>query len=212
MTPESSAVPVDLKPELSTPGLPPGIPTWSRLLARTFDMLVETFFVFFVAAFCILFFRPDFIDWLNEGYNVFILNLFLQPVVCLVDAAIYQLFGNTPGKALLDFSVSKTDGTRLTFKEYFLRNFAVWSTGNAYGLPVYCLIANATQYTSLKHEGTTMYDKTGGYRFNGIPPSRRRSIFILILIVIIAVSSDFRSSVLDEEDDSEVVEDTVTVL
>lgn len=211
MTSESPAVPVDTSLHPPTPPATPGVPTWSRLLARTFDMLLETFFVFFVVAFCILFFRPDFMDWLNEAYNVFVLNLVLQPVVCVLDAVIYHLFGNTPGKALMGFNVSKADGSHLSFKAYFLRNFMVWTTGNAYGLPVYCLIANLTQFYSLKREGCTTYDKAEGYSFNGNPPSRRRSIFILVLIIIIAISSDFRSST-SVDDDTEVDEETVTVL
>lgn len=198
-------------PEELTNIFPKPIPTWSRMIARTFDLLLETYFVYFVTAYTILMFKPDFTDWLNESYNIYVLNLALQPVVCLLDALIFKVFGNTPGKAIMGFSVAKETGEKLSFKEYFVRNFKIWSVGSAYSLPLYTIIANVAQYNSLKKNRCATYDKELGYVFKGDVPSIKRTVLVFVVGFVLMIAADVFSDSGKNEELYEMEESSTTL-
>ena len=121
---------------------------WPRFFARIFDVWWEVLLVGFVFGIILRLF-PSFVWKSNNSIAITLFGLFCLPVSLVFDAAFYQIFGNTPGKALLALEVTTLDYRPLTFKQYLGRNFSLWVNGLAFGLPLINLFTLANQSSRL---------------------------------------------------------------
>lgn len=155
--------------------LPPPLPTmivadpdsflaathWPRFFARFFDLWWEgltVWFVFFIGVLLSLY--PDgFFDWLRESGSAELLAILSVPVALVLDALVYRLFGNTPGKAWLGLRVRTQDGKGLSFAHYIGRNLSVWARGLALGIPLLNLYTMAKQALRLTKGKPASYDE-----------------------------------------------------
>ena len=135
---------------------------WPRFFARILDIWWEVLFV----AFALIkigrysgFVMPSKDP---EGANM-LFGLICLPLALIVDASVYRLFENTPGKALLGLKVSTFDGGALNFGQYLARNFSMWVKGLAFGIPLFNLFTMHDQYSRLGKGKQASYDEQSGY-------------------------------------------------
>lgn len=96
--------------------------------------------------------------------NDMLASIIFLPFALLVDSAIYAIFGNTPGKALLGLSVTDIRGNSLSRVAYLLRNLHVWVFGMWFGLPLISLIGMAHQGIRVDKGKPATYDEAANYR------------------------------------------------
>ncbi|MFA7175496.1 MAG: RDD family protein [Kiritimatiellia bacterium] len=192
LQPLKAAVPPPLPPKANTDPLTfPMAARWPRFFARIFDMWWETLLVAFVLGAVLGRYSAGFVEWINGPGASQLFGIVCLPFALILDAAIYRLIGNTPGKALLGLKVGLLDASPLSFGQYLGRNFAIWVKGLALGFPLINLFTMAHQSGRLGKGQQASYDESTGYRVRAKPIGWvRRSIFgvaFLGLFVVMAV-------------------------
>lgn len=159
---------------------------WARFLARTFDVWWETLAIGLGIGYYLGRHSIEFVQWSTGPGSDTIVRLGCLPIAMVVDAGIYALIGNTPGKALLGLKVTGLDGRRLTYAEYSRRNLSVWASGLALGLPIFNLFTMSRQSKELNKGLQTTYDTATGFRVRaksiGLP---RKTLFAVAFVALI---------------------------
>lgn len=143
---------------------------WLRLFARLFDVWWELLLVSYFLAFVLFRYSTGFVDWLGNTPNAdktFV--LLSMPIALILDATIYSVFGNTPGKAWIGLKVKNTIGMSLDFSQYVGRNFKFYVSGFALGLPIIGLFPMIYQSIRLKRGQQASYDESTGFRVHEQP-------------------------------------------
>jgi uncharacterized RDD family membrane protein YckC len=128
---------------------------WVRLAARYIDLLTFATLVGGVAGVA---YAP-----MLEINNV-LFSMITLLVYVFVEPCMLSSWGTTPGKAMLNIHLRKTDGTKPAYAEALSRSFNVWVRGLGLGIPVVSLATCITSYKTLMREGETSWDKDGGFR------------------------------------------------
>ncbi len=175
-------------PRRGPPPLPSGTPVpaaaaadparWRRFFARWFDIWWEEV----LAVTLLSFVSGNVLTWPGMTVAADSVNRWLQdphiqalgsflsfPVILLLDAACYRIFGTTPGKKLLGLRVVTADGNRLGFFAYYLRNLHLWASGLAFGIPVLHILAMGWQFHRLVDGKRASYDQRSGNRVLSYP-------------------------------------------
>lgn len=142
---------------------------WPRFFARIFDVWWEILLVSFVLGATLGRYSAGFVEWLNGPGASQLFGILCLPIGLIVDASVYRLIGNTPGKALLGLKVGTLDGRALSFSQYLGRNFSIWTRGLALGFPLINLFTMARQSGRLGKGQQASYDETTGYRVRARP-------------------------------------------
>lgn len=190
--PELQALKSVVPPQLPTtqkisasPVIYPNASSWSRFYARLFDTWLEMSFVTLaVVIVMVLIF-----DNLTSDYWLLILISLLSIAITLaLDAVIYKVFGNTPGKALLGLKVVMPDASPLKFRQYLFRNFSMWLKGQALSIPLIQFIAMYYQFHRLSEGDNASYDESTGYRVGSKPISLlRKAIFCAAFLAVFSI-------------------------
>lgn len=192
LQPLKAAIPPPLPSKASTDPLTfPMAMRWPRFFARIFDMWWEILLVAFVLGALFGRYSAGFVEWINGPGASQFFGILCLPFALILDAAIYRLIGNTPGKALLGLKVGLLDSSPLSFGQYLGRNFAIWVKGLALGFPLINLFTMAHQSGRLGKGQQASYDESTGYRVRAKPIGwMRRSSFgvaFLGLFMVMAV-------------------------
>ena len=115
-------------------------------------MWCEVLLVSFVLGAVLGLYPASFVEWINKPGAGPLFSIFCLPIALAVDALLYRVVGNTPGKALLGLRVGTLDGKPLSLGQYLNRNFSVWVSGLALGFPLINLFTMAYQSRRL-HRG-----------------------------------------------------------
>lgn len=178
-----------------------------RFLARTIDSWTLAIAIALTLGAILSLVSYEFAFWIQrpESNAIFALAI-VFPLAFLLDAALYGMFRNTPGKRLLLLRVTATDGRPLAFVEYLLRNIRVWWFGLAAGIPILSMLAMIYQWRKVSVGQPTGYD-IGRYRVDGAPLSRARtvgvgSVFLALFCTMVGLNvwerqdaSDFRQGI-----------------
>lgn len=140
---------------------------WSRFLARQFDIVLLSLIVGFAVGFVLGRYLSGFGEWLAKPGSELLLSIICLPLVLVVEALLYQVFGTTPGKALFRLRVANVQGAPLNFEQYLRRNMALWPSGLALGIPLIALLTCANQFGRLGGGLQTSYDEKLGTRVYG---------------------------------------------
>jgi uncharacterized RDD family membrane protein YckC len=171
-----------------------------RLSARFIDVWIESMVVAFVSAVALSLVSTEFAFWLQRpGSNGIFGLLFVFPLAFVLNAAIYGIFGNTFGKALMSLRVTTTDGRRLRFSEYLWRNFNVWAFGFAAGFPLFSLFSMGYQGRRVSKGEAAGYD-IGRYRVDGDALSTFRTVAALAVFAGLGIAM-VGLSIWDKEED-----------
>ena len=123
----ASALPDVPHPELAT--------RWPRYFARMLDLSVSMLIAGSLVGVFAGLFAPEVFERGGMLSNDIVVFLILLPVMMCIDALLYGIFGNSPGKAICGLKVLNLDSTRVPFGTYLLRNLHVWAIGLGFGLP-----------------------------------------------------------------------------
>lgn len=186
------AVPPPLPPKVSSDPLTyPMATRWPRFFARIFDAWWEILLVSFVLGAVLGRYSAGFVGWINGPGASQLFGILCLPVALVLDAAIYRLIGNTPGKSLLGLKVGRLDALPLSFSQYLGRNISMWVSGFALGFPLVNLFTMAYQSGRLGKGQQASYDESTGYRVRAKPIGwMRKSVFGVAffgLFVVMAV-------------------------
>lgn len=180
---------------------------WPRFFARLFDLWWEVLLVAFVLGAILGTYSAAFVEWLNEpgGGNVF--AILCVPLALILDAIVYRLAGNTPGKAMLGLRVGTLGGKPLTLSEYLGRNFSLWVSGLALGMPLINLFTMARQSGRIRKGLSASYDESTGFRVraktSGLLRKTAFGVAFLCLFVLMGTLN-----VMEQEAEREALERT----
>lgn len=190
----NAAVPPPLPPKVSANPLTfPMATRWPRFFARIFDMWWETLLVAFFLGAVLGRYSAGFVEWINTPEASQLFGILCLPFALILDAAIYRLIGNTPGKALLGLKVGLLDASFLSFGQYLSRNMTIWVKGLAFGFPLINLFTMAHQSGRLGKGQQASYDESTGYRVRAKPIGwiRKSSFgvaFLGLFVVVVVIN------------------------
>jgi uncharacterized RDD family membrane protein YckC len=122
---------------------------WLRFWARMMDYLLM--FVALMVLLSIIFdWHPQRSTWIT--ILVPLIWMFLEPLFL-------KKWGMTPGKAFLRMSVTKKNGSKLSYEEGFERSLKVWIRGVGLGIPLVNVIMCIVSYIKLKKNRITGWDR-----------------------------------------------------
>lgn len=157
-----------------------GTHPWQRWFARIVDIYLFAFVLGIVLVF----------GGINVPGNDFLYGLVLLVCLIPVEALALSSWGTTPGKALMNIRVIRTDGRYLTVGEAMGRAINVWISGLALGIPIANLFTLVGSYNRLKNTGATSWDE-GRYRVDhgNIGVWRVLGVVGVIVLMILVLAS-----------------------
>lgn len=177
---EETVPPLTPIPDATDPLNYPLATAWPRFFARIFDVWWTTVLVAVVLGY-VLRFSTDFVSWINSPGSGQLFGMMCIPLGLVLDAMIYAIAGNTPGKALLHLKAVTIRGGQIEFGSYLNRNFRVWVYGLALGLPLVNLFTMARQSGRLKDGKPASYDESTMHRVHAGPSGVGRKIVFSVL-------------------------------
>lgn len=141
-------------PALSAPAAP-----WRRFFARFIDLWVIGLPTVFLVAFFLAPLWPGFALWLQQPGADVALGFLVIPLVLVIEAGIFGLFGTTLGKGLLGIHVKTSTAQKPSFSEYLSRQHRVYWYGLGTGFPLVSFFTYVRQYRRLKAGKTASYDE-----------------------------------------------------
>ncbi len=158
---------------------------WRRLWARLFDLLMMSplFTVLGQEIWVAYFYFPG----KRPGHIIgaFILYLMLITLAAMIPAFCLALFGTTPGKAIFGVRVpTPCNGLRLRLTYYFHREYRVWFSGCALGIPPLFILTFLFQHSRLKADGVAGYDMERP-RVVAVRPSRVAALIMVPLMLLL---------------------------
>ncbi len=159
---------------------------WPRFFARTFDMWWEIFIISTILRMTLPLYFPKFARWIHSPGATQLFGILCLPIGLILDALIYEFFGNTPGKAFLGLKVGTIYNRSLNFSQYLTRNFSMWLRGLALYLPLINCFAMAYQASRLGKGQQASYDELTEHRvFRTQIGLMRKVIFYVIFVCIL---------------------------
>ncbi|MGR6035523.1 MAG: GYF domain-containing protein [Candidatus Nitrosoglobus sp.] len=218
----NSALPPPLPPKVKGNSPPTYFPAsrWPRYFARSFDLSLGALFVTYLLSFVLGFtlaildhwtgqHPAGFVEWLNgplawvyHPLSGILFWMLCLPIVLILDAAAYRFIGNTPGKALLGLRVRLLNASPLSFSQYLGRNFSIWVSGLALGIPFIDLVTMTRQAVRIGRGKPASYDEFPGYRVYAKPIGPQHKLFFVLafagLFVLMTVGKTKGRDILDE--------------
>jgi hypothetical protein len=140
-------------PALSVPAAP-----WRRFFARLIDLWVIGLPTVFLVAFFLAPAWPGFALWLQQPGADVALGFLVIPLVLVIEAVIFELFGTTIGKGILGIHVTTLASKKLAFDDYLFRQAELYWTGLGTGFPLVSFFTYLRQYRRLKAGMAASYD------------------------------------------------------
>lgn len=165
---------------------------WPRFFARMFDFWWEMVLTGVIVGYALARFSPSFAAWLKSPGSDIVFNLYCIPLALAVDAGLYKLIGNTPGKAMLGLQVGNLDATRLGYLAYLRRNLWMWIKGMGLAFPLISLFFMAYQGERLHKGRQTSYDDAPeNYRVRAKPIGwgRRTAFGVAFASLLLALAA-----------------------
>jgi uncharacterized RDD family membrane protein YckC len=164
---------------------------WPRFWARRIDIAVSASLIAFLLGMVhpSTFHEPVFTGLVGQQ----LLGWLSLPFAMILDAVVYSVFGNTPGKWLAGVKVKRVDGQKVTFSTYVGRNFGVWWSGLGTGFPIVSLITLIVAHGKASDGEISSWDKGRETRTFAVSPGGERpvlagSIYILMVIGFMALN------------------------
>ncbi len=189
---------------------------WPRYWARMLDITLFTYVLaVVVGVVCALLASanyPNFLHTLANPIAAFLFFWALMPLSMLLDAAIYSLFGNTPGKALLGIKVRGIDGTRLRFGVAVRRNFGVFWRGLAAGVPLVGLFTLAHAYEVVKAGKPSSWDTATASETTGHAKGYRTWVGALAYFALLIAWQESNKLSAEEQKLDDIVTNAITAI
>jgi uncharacterized RDD family membrane protein YckC len=131
---------------------------WRRFFARFIDLWVITLPVTFGVALLLGATVHGFVLWIQRPGAEYVFSWLLLPLVLVLEAGSFALFGNTIGKVLLGIKVVTIDAQSLTAVQYLKRQVGVYLYGLGTGFPLAPIFTMWRQHWRLKAAKYATYD------------------------------------------------------
>jgi uncharacterized RDD family membrane protein YckC len=128
---------------------------WVRYCARMLDTWGTTLIVGFIVGIV----YPRAAEW-----NEILFGMALLLAYCFIEPMFFDVFGTTPGKALLGIDVRTQSGERLSYSQAWGRTLSIWWRGLGMGLPLVSLITLSCAYYNLTRKKITTWDRHGAFQ------------------------------------------------
>lgn len=151
----------------------PQVRPWIRLFARNIDQVLGALPWIPV----VLFIAPGLLS------SRIVLTCLVVVGSTLVNAALFALFGTTPGKWMLGVMVRDSIGEKLAFKDALWREWDVLFRGMGLGIPLVSLITGGIAYGTLTSSGETSWDRDGGFTVSHRPVSILGGTMAVVVLV-----------------------------
>src|SRR5437867_12227976 len=150
----------DQEPVTAVPSAHRVVRPWARFWARTIDVAL---------AYLAFWARTSLVSpYLWSDTQTSRLGLLLNMGVLLgwacVEPFILSNWATTPGKWAMSISLRYGGATELHLEHYLRRSFMVWWRGLGAGVPVVVLITGILAYQALSSQGSTTWDRDGGFQ------------------------------------------------
>ena len=132
---------------------------WRRLFARTIDFWVIGLPTGFLVVLFLAPVSPGFAQWLQKPGADYALGFFVTPLVLVVEAVVFGVFGTTLGKWLLGIRIKTLASKELWLMDYLFRQAGVYWYGLGTGFPLISLFTMARQRSRLKSGRAATYDE-----------------------------------------------------
>lgn len=163
---------------------PPARPL-SRALAQFIDVNLCSLIVGVVAGIALgLAGATNIIAQADTVWGRLIFAILVTPIALLGEAPLLARFGTTPGKAILGVRVFRADGSKLDMRGLLRRQFRLWGSGWAYGIPFLNLLAFFASRSRLREGKQTVWDEEYGYVVLERDPGFLRPSIGLILFLL----------------------------
>jgi hypothetical protein len=154
---------------------------WIRYLARVFDLI--SFSMFGGTIVVIIF--PELLNLSEAGLTILMILLYH-----LFESLMLFKWSTTPGKALLNISITKLANAKLTYFECLKRSLRVWCFGLAMGIPGILLIPQIIAYKKLMRNKITSWDEEGEFLIShGDIGYLRAFVYLLIMTFYIYLTT-----------------------
>lgn len=161
---------------------------WRRFFARLVDMTLLGLPTAIVVGVVGSLLSLNFAIWLQNPGASTVLGWLLMPLFLLIEAAIYGMFGSTPGKALLGIVVKSGNGEQLSGADYAGRLRKLYWGGIGTGFPLVAWIMAIRQFIHCQRNRSTTYDAAGGFMVEGKPLGVVRwvsaSVVVLAMVAV----------------------------
>lgn len=154
---------------------------WQRLFARKIDLLIANGIAGAVVGFLL---PREMTALAGNPIAAFMVGIALLPFALVLDAAIYRVFGNTPGKAIAGLKVLTNDGRKVSFGVYLLRNFKLWFFGLGLSVPLISLFTLMRAFAIAETGQLQPWDKKADTRSYDLAQSNVRHWIIGSLFVL----------------------------
>ena len=153
-----------------------------RWAARFVDMLCGCFIVMPVLMKSLEYFGTE--DEYNKLNDV-IGGVIAIPLVLLLEAVVFELFGTTFGKWAFSIRIRDTIGHPVSSWIYFKRLIRLWASGLGLGLPIVSLIVPWFQYRKVRSGFNATYDESLRLRVDTERFHPLRWIVVLPVLIIV---------------------------
>lgn len=142
---------------------------WPRYWAKYFDI----FLFGMIASLGLAFFAPRLFEAGGLFENDYFAGFALLPAALLLESVCYILIGTTPGKWLTGIKMVTWQGERVPLSIAVGRNFHLWLSGLALGIPLIAIVTLSHNYSAVKSGKLTRWDEKYFTRIKGDPPGWR---------------------------------------
>jgi uncharacterized RDD family membrane protein YckC len=167
-------------PEPAVAATPAG--PWPRFVARKIDLSINLILLGGVIGMV----RPSVIpsDALNHLGATLLLGLLSLPFAMILDAVVYSVFGNTPGKWLAGIRVMRFDKSSVPFATYLRRNFGVYWSGLGANVPLVTLITLLSAHDKASRGEAQSWDEAAGTRAYKVAPRGEHAILASVIYLL----------------------------
>jgi uncharacterized RDD family membrane protein YckC len=132
------------------------------------------------------FFPDSYQEHLASGGNGYIFAWLMMPFAMVLDAGVYAMCGNTPGKALVGIRVTSVDGRHLSYGNALRRNFGIYWSGLGTGFPIVTLGTVLHAHSVVSGGQLTSWDKNVGSQALGRKSAARTWVGAVAYFALLA--------------------------
>ena len=162
---------------------------WVRYFARLLDILIFSAIVVFPVLYFLI--KSENLIIAQDFITEVIINVIAMFIFCFYQAGVTRIFGSTPGKALMKINLLNAHGGPLTYKELLKREFGIYTSAMALGIPLLSLFSLLWAMKKLATTGKTFWDEEGGFivRHQVIGTVRIIAYIVILLTIIVGMAS-----------------------
>lgn len=152
----------------------PKVRPWARFVGRMFDYCWFGIVLIFV-------FNSIGLSLAANPFGV----LLIPFLWVFMEALFLSTWGETPGKWLVQTSVRRSDGQKLSFRDAIYRSFSVWWIGMGAGIFIVSMITMIVACVKLSNNQITTWDRSGKFDVHHRTIGPLRTIILIAFFFII---------------------------